>query len=336
MRESSARFHRALRLAACAAFAGGLALAPPGFTRAQAPANAPVVFAALGDTGTGDAAQYDTARAMVRARREVPFDMVLLLGDNTYNAATAADLPRAYLTDFQRPYRELLDAGVGFYGVLGNHDPEEEKFYPPFHMQGRRYYSFARGPALFVGLDSNRMDPAQLAWLDNELRRPLRWKIVFFHHPIYSSGRKHGSDIPLRSLLEPILVKHGVQAVLAGHEHVYLRTKPQSGVTYFVCGSGARLRKGDLAPSPLTAMGFDRDNAFFVGAIQDDRLRFRVVSRTGAIVDTGTILAPLAPAPQVPDLPLPDNPTPPEERDPQTPCVPGNEGDERMLDGRCS
>jgi hypothetical protein len=255
------------------------------------------VFAALGDTGTGLEPQYDVARAMLDARRDMPFDMVLLLGDNTYSSSSPAKLPQALEHDFERPYRQLLAAGVRFYAVLGNHDPPQQRFYPAFHMQGRRYYSFVHGPVLFVGLDTVRMDAEQTAWLDRELDRPLRWKIVYFHHPLYSAGRFHGSDPVLRQQLEPIFIRRGVGVVFTAHDHVYMRTKPQFGITYFVCGSGGRLRFGDLAPNPITAKGFDRDNAFFLGAVEGDRLRFRVVSRTGAIVDAGQILAPLLPSP---------------------------------------
>ena len=35
------------------------------------------------------------------------------------------------------------------------------------------------------------MDPDQLKWLENELKkRRRRWKIVFFHHPLYSSAAR--------------------------------------------------------------------------------------------------------------------------------------------------
>jgi hypothetical protein len=75
----------------------------------------------------------------------------------------------------------------------------------------------------------------------------------------------------------------------------------------------------------MTAKGFDRDNAFFLGAIEGDHLRFRVLSRTGAVVDTGTILAPLVPppAPEPPEQPDPDPPVPLPDS-PAPPCVPAD------------
>ena len=98
----------------------------------------------------------------------------------------------------------------------------------------------------------------------------------------------------VRVLLEPLLVKYGVQVVFSGHDHVYERLKPQKGIHYFVTGSGGKLRKGDLQPSETTAVGFDQDQAFMLVEIGNDDLHFQAVSRTGATVDSGRIRRPAA------------------------------------------
>ena len=72
------------------------------------------------------------------------------------------------------------------------------------------------------------------------------WKIPYFHHPLYSSGERHGSDLPKRKVLEPLFIKYGVSVVFAGHDHVYERVKPQHGIVHFVVGSSGQLRKGNL------------------------------------------------------------------------------------------
>src|SRR5579884_1388107 len=50
-----------------------------------------VTFAVIGDSGTGDRVQYDLARQMVAAHGRVPFDLVLMLGDNIYGGQSPAD-----------------------------------------------------------------------------------------------------------------------------------------------------------------------------------------------------------------------------------------------------
>ena len=74
-----------------------------------------------------------------------------------------------------------------------------------------------------------------------------------FHHPLYSSGGRHGSDLSLRAVLEPLFVKYGVSLVLAGHDHFYERIKPQKGIHYFVVGGSAKLRAGNVLRTELTA-----------------------------------------------------------------------------------
>jgi hypothetical protein len=77
--------------------------------------------------------------------------------------------------------------------------------------------------------------------------------------------------------------------VFSGHDHVYERLKPQKGITYFVCGSGGQLRKGDLGRSDITAAGFDQDQTFTLVEVGVDELHFETISRAGAMVDAGVI-----------------------------------------------
>ena len=78
-----------------------------------------------------------------------------------------------------------------------------------------------KGNVHFFALDTTYLDPAQLKWLEKELAvAGSDWKICYFHHPLYSSGAFHGSSTEMRSVLEPLFLKYGVQVVFAGHEHV--------------------------------------------------------------------------------------------------------------------
>jgi 3',5'-cyclic AMP phosphodiesterase CpdA len=243
-------------------------------------------FAVIGDTGTGDAPQYEVGARMTEARASFPFELVIMVGDNLYGRQQ----PQDFLAKFERPYASLLSAGVLFYASIGNHDNPVDRTYPRFNMDGQRYYTYARKNVRFFALDSNQMDPRQLAWLENTLKQSTdAWKICYFHHPLYSDGRRHGSEVDLRVILEPLFVKYGVNVVFSGHDHIYERIKPQKGITYFVNGSSGELRKGDVRPSAMTAAYFDQDQAFSLVEISGNDMFFQARSRAGRTVDGGVI-----------------------------------------------
>ena len=243
-------------------------------------------FAAIGDSGTGDRPQYDVGQRMATERMRFPFELVIMLGDNLYGRQQ----PEDFVTKFERPYAALLSAGVVFYASLGNHDNPRNAQYEGFHMGGERYYTFNRKNTRFFVLDSNQMDPRQLAWIEDALRQSQdEWKICYFHHPLYSNGGRHGSNVQLRVALEPLLIRHGVNLVFSGHDHIYERLTPQKGITYFVSGSAGELRRGDVRPSAETAAYFDQDQSFMLLEIAGDQLFYEAVSRTGRAVDSGVI-----------------------------------------------
>jgi len=246
-----------------------------------------VKFMAVGDTGRGNREQNELAQVMFQYRRLFPFDFVLLMGDNIYYQESAEDMK----TKFENVYRPLLDGGVKFYASLGNHDESNQRFYAPFNMNGEEYYRIEKGGVSFYALNSTYMDKRQLTWFENELAKDTaKWKIAFFHHPPYSSGKRHGSEDEIRVFLEPLFIKYSVDVVLTGHEHFYERIKPQKGIYYFVTGAGGEVRKNNIKKnSPLTEKGFDTDLSFMLLEITGDEMYFQVISRAGASIDSGVV-----------------------------------------------
>lgn len=245
-------------------------------------------FGVLGDFGTGDRPQYEMANQMAKIYARFKYNFVAMVGDNLYGS----ERPQDFTRKFEIPYKPLLDAGVKFYGSLGNHDAREQRYYKPFNMDGKLYYSFKpKEEVRFFFLESTYPAPEQIKWLENELRSSTSdWKIAVLHHPLYSSGDRHGSDLRLRQVLEPLFIKYNVSVVLTGHDHFYERVKPQKGIHYFVAGSGGKLRRGNIdRRSGLTAKGFDTDLAFMVAEIIGDQMYFNTVSRAGNIVDSGVL-----------------------------------------------
>jgi hypothetical protein len=248
--------------------------------------NNSVRFAVIGDSGTGEREQYEIAHLMEEYRGIVKFDFVIMLGDNIYGTHSAADFRRK----FEDPYKPMLDTGVKFYASLGNHDdPNQERLYKPFNMGGNRYYNFKKADVEFFVLDSNYMDPVQLAWIEHALQQSkAKWKISYFHHPLFSNGISHGPDLDLRSRLTPLFQKYCVNVVFSGHEHVYERLQPDHSILYFIVGNSAKLMAHDFRASPQMAEGFDTDRAFLLVEISKGSLYFQAVSRRGQTIDSGT------------------------------------------------
>ncbi len=244
-------------------------------------------FAVLGDRHAPNGAQdLEIPERMEAVRAKFPFEMVIIVGDVIQGNPEPGD----FFDRFEKPFGPLIEAGVRFYAALGNHDNQSIRFYKPWNMAGERYYSFTRNGVQFFMLDTTRIAPPQVAWVEEALKNSqAEWKICLLHHPPYSDGKTHGSEIRVRAILEPIFVNYGVSVVFAGHDHVYERIKPQKGITYFVSGGGGPFRKGDVRPSEMTAAYFDQGRSFMILEIQGDDLFFQAISGAGKSLDSGVI-----------------------------------------------
>jgi len=292
-----------------------------GMAAAMAAGLGPVVrFAVVGDIGTGDEHQRQIARQMLAWHKRLPYDLVLTLGDNIYGGflGWGGGDKKDFDEKFDRPYSSLLQRGVVFRASLGNHDLRHRQgqdlieAYDRFHIDGPNgYYNFTAGSwtgpdgdeaplvEFFVlntiRLEQNKHDPEQMAWLEEALAASrARWRILYGHHPLYSSAGAHGSDLALREKLLPLLQGPDpsaprVQVALAGHDHIYQRFHPQAGITYFVCGSSGQLRRGDARPSPLVAAVEDQVRVFMLWEATADELRFRAINENGRVFDCGAL-----------------------------------------------
>lgn len=275
-----------------ATIAAGACITPTSIFGAG-PVQDTITFAVIGDWGTGGDDADGVARQMFDNHRRTPFDFVIAAGDNIYPNGSG----RYFTTHFERPFAQLLSDRVNFYAVLGNHDVEDGRQdqcqYPLFNMGGRNYYTVKQGDGLLelFMLDSTDFGAPQAAWLEQALSVSVsRWKIAVFHHPIYSSGKKHGSDLRLRKKLEPLLTRYKVNAVFSGHDHIYERIRPQQGIQYFVTGAGGMTRRGDVAlDSPIREMSYDEDNHFMLIEINSRQIRVQAISEVGRVIDSSVI-----------------------------------------------
>ncbi len=252
-------------------------------------------FAAIADNGFGSPDQFAVAKSMWDTYQQKPYGFVLMAGDNIYSYGEIK-LAKAY---FEEPYAPLLKENVKFYAVLGNHDiiksnnGLDQINYKPFNMRDR-YYSFTKGEVNegtveFFAIDTNNNAPwdAQLTWLDQQLAKSTApWKIVYGHHPLYSSGR-HGSNPELAAKLAPIFAKHKVPLYLCGHDHGYERFNPIDGTTYIVNGGGgAPLYK--FGRSPQTAF-VSSQFSFMTFDVYQDKIITKAIATDGKVFDRSII-----------------------------------------------
>jgi predicted phosphodiesterase len=256
-------------------------------------------FAAIADNGFGSPDQFAVAKSMWETYQQKPYAFVLMAGDNIYSYGEIS-LAKAR---FEEPYAPLLSKDVKFYAVLGNHDIVKSNNgldqinYQPFNMSDR-YYSFTKGDinegmVEFFALDTNGNAPwdAQLTWLDQQLAQSTApWKIVYGHHPLYSSGR-HGSSPELKAKLAPIFAKHKVPLYLCGHDHGYERSIPLDGTIYIVNGGGgAPLYK--FGRSPHTAF-VSSQFSFMTFDVYQDKIITKAIATDGKVFDRAIITKPV-------------------------------------------
>jgi hypothetical protein len=133
-------------------------------------------------------------------------------------------------------------------------------------------------------LDTETNLEEQRQWLTADLRQAASapWRIVVLHRPPFASGH-HGSDKTVREAFHQIFVDHGVDLVLAGHEHHYERTRPMDGVTYIVTGGGGRGTRA-VGESWFTVYS-QRVAHFLYVDVEPDRLRVYAIDATGQDFD---------------------------------------------------
>lgn len=253
-----------------------------------------VVFAAVGDTGTGGRNQMEIAQAMVDAYKTTPYGLVAHVGDVSYRGSILERWEDVWV----EPYKSLFEAGVRFEVALGNHELQEGQSEETVQWIHERlevlgyentYRVVPYGPVDFFFLDSatplvtGEQSGEQLAWLDEVLgESTARWKIAVLHHAPYSSSAKRGSNLELRAAVEPLFIEHGIQLALTGHDHTYERTTPQNGVTYVVTGAGAKL--SDVGRSDFTATAAEVLQ-FMLVEVDGDRLLLQAIDKTGTVFD---------------------------------------------------
>ncbi len=230
-----------------------------------------------------------------------------MLGDNIYPerilfGGKRGGHPDLFEERFDDYYRPLLDLGVKFFAVLGNHDVEADSGRSMiadkkrFHMIGEAgFYSYepddSKGLITFFALNSvsmvsGRTDKEQVEWLREALKAcTTTWKIVYMHHPMYGASGGHHIDSGFFSELERILIEGGVQVVLSGHNHYYARSKPQHGIIYIISGGGGRSLVSVRSAGRMEKAAERFHFLYFEAAF--NRLDYWAITADGSLLDRG-------------------------------------------------
>ncbi|MEO6598670.1 MAG: metallophosphoesterase [Polyangiaceae bacterium] len=205
-------------------------------------------FVIIGDYG---ASGPEEAKVAELARSLKP-DFVVTTGDNNYPLGAAETIDEnvgRYFHEFIAPYKGSFGTGArenSFFPSLGNHDwfslgakPYLDFFSLP---NNERYYDVVLGSVQLFALDSDpnepdgtSLDSVQGRWFEQRVKAStVPWRVVYFHHPPYSSG-PHGSTLGMRWPFR----EWGASVVFSGHDHTYERFDV-AGFPYLVNGVGGQ------------------------------------------------------------------------------------------------
>jgi len=211
----------------------------------------------MGDTGRGS---RETNTEVAQQNGRVPQGVPLRFRDHARDNIYGSDTPTEMANQVRNPLQAAPRRRSGVPCEPRQSRQPNQRFYKLFNMGGERYYTFraskggisklTEGGVRFFALDTDYLDEPQIDWLEKELSSSTSdWKISFFHHPLYSSGKTHGSALETRAVLEPLFVKYGVSAAFSGQTTSTSASSPRRAASCTGCPApGARCARGTSAP----------------------------------------------------------------------------------------
>lgn len=271
------------------------------------------VFYLVSDLGrNGYYEQKPIAELMGNLAEEIGPDFVIAAGDTHHFEGVASTEDPLWMTNYELIYSHpelMLDWCV----INGNHEYrgntqavlDYTKVSRRWHIPSRYYAKTIEAGSeklllVFIDtpplIDKYRDDSEtypdaclqdrdeQLKWIDKTLSgSDAKWKIVVGHHPIYAETPKNESErLDMRTRVEPLLDKYGVDMYLCGHIHNFQHIQPEgSKVDYLVNTSGSLPRKvkaieGTKFCSP--------EAGFTVMVAENNRMTFHLMNGKGKII----------------------------------------------------
>jgi hypothetical protein len=256
-------------------------------------------FAVIGDYGEGNQGEEDVANLV----KSWSPDFIITTGDNNYPSGSAETIDHRvgkYYHQFIYPYRGEYGAGaekLRFFPSLGNHDWDTagaQAYFDYFELPGNeRYYDFVWGPVHFFCVDSDSREPdgvsmnsIQAKWLQAKLAESNSiWKLVFMHHPPYSSGERGPVDWMRWPFKE-----WGADIVLAGHDHFYERLLVND-FPYIINGLGGGPIYAVGAPVEGSLVRYNSDYGAMLVAVDNQQMSLKFINRVGDVIDEYQIVS---------------------------------------------
>lgn len=288
----------------------GTAHSPPlarTMPEACVPERATVRWAVIGDYGNNSVYEREVA-VLVKSLKP---DFIITTGDNSYpDASKKARLDEnvgKYFWEYIYPYTGKYKTKIGgpivtlnqnrFWPSPGNHDwykSNKLKVYREFFAlpSNERYYTFSAGPADFFAVSSDSNEPdgvtagsKQAEWLKAQLlASTAAWQVVYFHHPPYTSGARHGPELNMRWPFKA----WGADVVLSGHVHTYERLEID-GLPYTVNGTGGAELYEFGAPIAESLVRYNASHGVQLMEASATGLRSTFFATTGRVVDAFTV-----------------------------------------------
>lgn len=228
------------------------------------------------------------AALLAAARQRAPeASLLLLTGDTVNDGADEAE----WAAWFEAAGDAL--SGLTVLAAEGNHDRRGlvyDKFPRPKGANVHRgsFWSWERGGVHFLVLDSSLMgaaEPQDMEWVEQDLAGcGCDIIVALMHHPAWPAldiEKDNERAAVMRENFLPLFEKYGVELVLCGHQHVYMRTAPQNGVTYVMLASGPKEYAGAAAPEWAEVM--TQEPAYMIGQVTDGGLELEVYGESGLL-----------------------------------------------------
>ena len=266
-------------------------------------------FVAYGDTRTNQAIHQNVINAIAKENPEFILNVGDLWGE--YG---------------QTGFKTVLNANANIGALLtankylvsrGNHEtwPQCSSFTPTLVRNNKEDYSYTQGNCFFVsmGFDPGLNNPWMDTVLSTQAAKDAKWRFVFAHKPVYSSGTTHGANgttsegtsvTNFRALCD----KNSVTIFFAGHDHIYERSKlilngtvvdssdnipgTKKGTVYMVSGGGGAPLAAYTTAKPSWSRFRTVTNEYSVIDAQDDSLTVTTKDTTGSVLDQFVIHLP--------------------------------------------